>query len=253
MDDRLPADLRRLEDIWRTKEDLLRTSAKPKKNRVMSSFVLPPTPVFTPGNGSATATSAPTTSPVSAHETHAGPDLMPSIFMKQASIPPPLTDFTPTAFRVWLMDFRTFLTRFQLQHHLDVERPSSAPLDPGATTVIFLLEQAFQPVMASSTAAGELLALMWKVHYRRSSAPATTIKWLLTHLSISSANEMDELELVLSKFTPTINEQLEHFIWRLHLALDDYNRQALLHNLPIYSERRLFRHLLRQLPTSVTD
>ena len=32
MEDRFDADLRRLEDIWRTKEDLLRTSAKPKKN-----------------------------------------------------------------------------------------------------------------------------------------------------------------------------------------------------------------------------
>ena len=164
MEDRFDADLRRLEDIWRTKEDLPRASVKPKKNRVMSFSTLPRAPVFTPGNVSSTATSAPTTSPVSAHEAHALTDPMPSIFMKQASIPPPLVAFTPTAFRVWLIDFRTFLTRFQLQHHLDVERPSSAPLDPGATTVLFLLQQTFKPVMESSTASGDLLSLMWTVH-----------------------------------------------------------------------------------------
>ena len=168
-------------------------------------------------------------------------------------MPPALNDFTPAAFRVWLLDFRTFLTRFHLQHYLDGNRTFSAPLVPGATTVIFLLEQAFRSVMESSTETGKLLAVMWKVHARRSSAPATILQGLLQQLGISSVNEMDELELSLSMFTPTVNEQLEHFIWRLNLALDDYNRQAPLHNLPTYSERRLFKHLLLQLPSSVTD
>jgi hypothetical protein len=134
-----------------------------------------------------------------------------------------LPNFTASNFKAWLLDFRTFLTRFQLHHFLDRGAPSPlAPTDQGAAVVCFLLKQAFHSAMSKTAPPGRVLTLIVTVLHRRSTSPAETLHQLAYHLGISSAGDMDHLELALTSFTPLPAEPLDQFVWRLQLALDEY-------------------------------
>ena len=56
---------------------------------------------------------------------------------------------------------------------------------------------------------------MITVFHRRATSPAETLHQLASHLGISSAGEMDQLELALATFTPLPAEPLDQFVWRL--------------------------------------
>jgi hypothetical protein len=208
----------------------------------MSSTSLPQAPPVVSHAGMPfSPVAAPIFSPVATHEA-AGATAshgFPSVFLKQASTPPFLEAFTPPEFRAWLLDFRAFLARFHLHSLLDRHPSSSAVRDEGAAVVWFLLQQALKPAMTQTTASGRVLQLMLTVLHRRATSPAECLHQLATHLGLSTAGEMDMLELILTNFTPLPAEPLEQFIWRLQLALDDYNSRAPFHQLPQYSDRKL--------------
>ena len=194
--------------------------------------------------------------PVATHEASGAPAShgFPSVFLKQASTPPFLEAFTPAEFRAWLFDFRAFLARFHLHTWLDRLPPSSPVVrDEGAAVVWFLLQQALKPAMTQATASGRVLQLMLTVLHRRATSPAETLQQLATHLGISTTGEMDMLELTLINFAPLPAEPLEQFVWRLHLARDEYNSRAPFYQLPKYSDRKLFKQLLMVLPQFLSD
>ena len=195
------------------------SSTKARSTRVMSPPLISPAPP-------AVSRAGPIFSPVATHEAWgvAGDTGFPSVFLKQASIPPLLAAFTPAEFRAWLIEFRSFLTRFHLHMFLDriILSPPAVP-DQGAAVVWFLLQQALKPAMTQSTASGRVLHLMLTVLHRRATSPAETLHRLATHLGIATAGEMDQLELTLANFTALPAEPLDQFVWRLHMALDEYN------------------------------
>jgi hypothetical protein len=61
------------------------------------------------------------------------------------------------------------------------------------------------------------------------------------------------LELTLANFTLLPAEPLDQFVWRLHMALDEYNSRAPSYELPSYSDRKLFMQLLWVLPSFLSD
>ena len=151
-------------------------------------------------------------------------------------MPPLLSAFTTADFRAWLLEFRSFLTRFHLQTFLDRAAPSSSAIpDQGAAIVWFLIQQALKPAMSQPTASGRVLHLMLTVLHRRATPPAETLHQLAAHL--------DQLELTMATFTPLPAEPLDQFVWRLHMALDEYNSRAPSYQLPPYSDRKLFLQL----------
>jgi hypothetical protein len=107
------------------------SSTKSRSTKVMSSPSLPPAPP-------AVSRVGPICSPVATHEASGvvGDAGFPSVFLKQASVPPLLANFTQTEFRAWLLEFRSFLTRFHLHMFLDRTVPSSSVIpDQGAAIV----------------------------------------------------------------------------------------------------------------------
>ncbi len=107
--------------------------------------------------------------------------------------------------------------------------------------------------MTQATASDRVLQLMLTVLHRRATSPAETLHQLVTRLGISTAGEMDQLELTFTNFAPLPAEPLDQFVWRLHLALDEYNSRAPSFQLPKYSDRKLFMQLLRVLPPFLSD
>jgi hypothetical protein len=231
--------------------DRNKTSSSPKtrSTRVMSSTSLPQAPPVVSHAGMPfTPVAPPLFSPAATHEASGAPAShgFPSVFLKQASTPPFLEAFTPTEFRAWLFEFRAFLARFHLHTLLDLLPPSSPVVrDEGAAVVWFLLQQALKPAATQATPSGRVLQLMLTVLHRRATSPAATIQQLATHLGISTAGEMDMLELTLINFASLSAEPLEQFVWRLHLARDEYNSRVPFYQLPNYSDRKLFKHFNR--------
>ena len=107
--------------------------------------------------------------------------------------------------------------------------------------------------MTQSTASGRVLHLMITVLHRRGTSPAETIHHLATHLGVSTAGEMDQLDLTLANFTALPAEPLDQFVWRLHMAVDEYNSRAPVYKLRPYSDRIFLMQLLRVLPPFLTD
>ena len=61
------------------------------------------------------------------------------------------------------------------------------------------------------------------------------------------------MELTLANFTALPAEPLDQFVWRLHMAVDEYKSRAPVYQLPPYSDRKNFMELLRVLPPFLTD
>ena len=120
--DVLRADLDAFMQEQRRHQTKASSSTKARNTRVMRPASHPPAPPAISRAGpffSPVAT--PTFSPVAPHEAEnlVGDIGFPSFFKKQASVPPTLTAFTSAEFRAWLIEFRFFLTRFQLHGFLD--------------------------------------------------------------------------------------------------------------------------------------
>ena len=142
---------------------------------------------------SAVSRVGPIFSPVATHEASGvvgDAGFFSSVFLKQASLPPLLSTFTTADFRAWLLEFRSFLTRFHLQTFLDRAAPSSSAIpDQGAAIVWFLIQQALKPAMSQPTASGRVLHLMLTVLHRRATPPPPPrhfTSWRLIWISWSS-------------------------------------------------------------------